>query len=89
MKIRLILSLFITALTAILLFQIIGKNYHYFDQTCTIKDVLTWDENLRLITVLDQYQDLKHGNLYKAIFPVLDSPTWPYLHSWITSYSFF
>ncbi|EMM81476.1 hypothetical protein LEP1GSC037_3714 [Leptospira interrogans str. 2006001854] len=42
---------------------------------------MTWDENIRLNVVLDQYQDFREFRIWRAFFPFLESPTWPPLRS--------
>ncbi|RHX82996.1 hypothetical protein [Leptospira stimsonii] len=56
-------------------------NWEIFIRTCSLKDLLTWDENIRLNVVLDQYQDFKEFRIWRAFFPFLESPTWPPLRS--------
>ncbi|MEQ9365862.1 MAG: hypothetical protein RIF32_16585 [Leptospirales bacterium] len=50
---------------------------------CPNTDVLSWDANLRMQVVLDQYQDFRDGHWSRAILPLLDAPTWPPLRSLI------
>jgi hypothetical protein len=61
-----------------------GGAWGYFKEICPNTDVLTWDENIRLNTVLDQYNDFKNGNILTGVIPFLESPTWPPLRSLIT-----
>ncbi|PJZ39816.1 hypothetical protein CH370_19620 [Leptospira kmetyi] len=57
------------------------RNWEIFIRTCSLKDLLTWDENIRLNVVLDQFQDFRDFKLWRAFFPFLESPTWPPLRS--------
>jgi len=58
--------------------------WKYFLEKCPNTDVLTWDENIRLITVYDQYSDLQNGRIVSGLKPFLEAPTWPPLRSFIT-----
>lgn len=58
--------------------------WSYFVNICPNTDVLTWDENIRLNTVYDQYSDFQNGRIFSGILPFLESPTWPPLRSFIT-----
>ncbi|EMY78971.1 putative membrane protein [Leptospira weilii serovar Ranarum str. ICFT] len=60
------------------------RNWEIFIRTCTLKDLLTWDENIRLNVVLDQYQDFRELRIGRAFFPFLESPTWPPLRSFLS-----
>lgn len=60
------------------------RNWEIFIRTCSLKDLLTWDENIRLNVVLDQYQDFKEFRIWRAFFPFLESPTWPPLRSFLS-----
>lgn len=53
------------------------SSWQYFIGKCPSTDVLSWDANLRLIDVLDQYQDFREGRWLSALWPYFDSPTWP------------
>lgn len=46
---------------------------------CPNRDVLSWDANLRYLTVLDMRRDLAAGDLTAGLRPIFDSPTWPAL----------
>lgn len=46
-------------------------------EVCPNTDVLSWDANLRLQVVLDQYQDFRDGHWARAVLPLFDAPTWP------------
>jgi len=48
---------------------------------CPEKDILSWDANLRTITVLDQIRDLKTGEFTRFVGPYFQAPTWPMLRS--------
>jgi hypothetical protein len=74
--------LFALSIVSAFLFSQIA--WSYFIQNCPNQDVLTWDENIRLITVLDQYSDFHLGRIGSAIFPFFESPTWPPLRSFLT-----
>ncbi|TGL74591.1 hypothetical protein EHR04_00235 [Leptospira levettii] len=60
------------------------KSWEAFLQICPNKDFLSWDENIRLNQVLDQYVDFRNGNWFYGIMPFLESPTWPPLRSMLT-----
>ncbi|MFB5652446.1 hypothetical protein ACE5IS_17525 [Leptospira wolffii] len=53
------------------------KNWQAFQSICPITDLLTWDENIRLNAVYDQYQDLRDGKIWRGILPFLEAATWP------------
>ncbi len=53
------------------------KNWQAFLTICPITDLLTWDENIRLNAVYDQYQDLRDGKIWRGILPFLEAATWP------------
>ncbi|TGL64510.1 hypothetical protein [Leptospira sarikeiensis] len=55
----------------------VWKNWQNFLEICPIKDLLTWDENIRLTAVYDQYQDFRDGKLWRAFVPFLEAATWP------------
>lgn len=59
----------------------IWKNWSAFLNICPIKDLLTWDENIRLNQLLDQYQDFRDGRYWRGFFPFLEASTWPPLRS--------
>ncbi|PJZ68918.1 hypothetical protein CH373_08085 [Leptospira perolatii] len=59
----------------------VWKNWTAFTNICPITDLLTWDENIRLNVVLDQYQDFKEWKIWRGFLPFLESPTWPPLRS--------
>ena len=52
-----------------------------FCYECPNRDSLTWDENIRLSTVIEQYHAFRNWNLVGGILPFLESPTWPPLRS--------
>lgn len=60
------------------------KSWETFLQICPNKDFLSWDENIRLNQVLDQYVDFRNGNWFYGVMPFLESPTWPPLRSLLT-----
>ncbi|TGK83124.1 hypothetical protein EHQ24_07365 [Leptospira noumeaensis] len=60
------------------------KSWETFLNLCPNKDFLSWDENIRLNQVLDQYVDFRTGSFFKAVMPFLESPTWPPLRSILT-----
>ncbi|WP_232369255.1 hypothetical protein [Leptospira abararensis] len=60
------------------------KSWETFLGLCPNKDFLSWDENIRLNQVLDQYVDFRNGNWFRGILPFLESPTWPPLRSLLT-----
>ncbi|MEI1278605.1 hypothetical protein V6Z05_09785 [Leptospira venezuelensis] len=55
----------------------ISKNWQAFLEICPITDLLTWDENIRLTAVYDQFQDYRDGKIWRATLPFLESATWP------------
>lgn len=56
----------------------------FFLDNCPNQDVMSWDENIRLVAVLDQYSDFHLGRWVAAIIPFFEAPTWPPLRSLIT-----
>ncbi|TGN14501.1 hypothetical protein [Leptospira ilyithenensis] len=60
------------------------RAWQMFLNVCPNHDFLSWDENIRLATVLDQYVDFRDGSWFRGFFPFLESPTWPPLRSIIT-----
>ncbi|TGM95430.1 hypothetical protein [Leptospira yasudae] len=76
-----ILGILLCVVSLGLAFYMGFRNWEIFIRTCTLKDLLTWDENIRLNVVLDQYQDFRDFKLWRAFFPFLESPTWPPLRS--------
>ena len=67
--------------TAVLVQQLLGSSWKYFEEKCPNTDVLSWDANLRLSLVLDQYQELVRGDVMPALASLLRAPTWPFLRS--------
>ncbi|PJZ25531.1 hypothetical protein CH352_17450 [Leptospira hartskeerlii] len=65
-----ILALFATGV-------MISKNWQAFLEICPITDLLTWDENIRLTAVYDQFQDYRDGKIWRATLPFLEAATWP------------
>jgi hypothetical protein len=57
------------------------KAWEIFLTICPNHDFLSWDENIRLATVLDQAVDFREGNYWNGILPFLEAPTWPPLRS--------
>ena len=51
--------------------------YQSYEQTCTNRDVLGWDGNLRFTSVLEYNRDIREGRLAHPIVDILQSPTWP------------
>jgi len=51
--------------------------------SCPNRDVLSLDENLRMIQTLDVRNDVSHGKILRAVASIVESPTWPPLHSLI------
>lgn len=80
-------SIFFAAAFALIGTAAAGK-FLYFTwesfHNCPVSDSLSWDGNLRLIGVHDQITDLRDGNFFRAVFPFLDSPTWPPLRAAIS-----
>lgn len=58
--------------------------WKYFLEICPNTDMLTWDENIRLNIVYDQFSDFKNGRIAQGIIPFFEAPTWPPLRSLIT-----
>lgn len=56
---------------------VVSKNWQAFLSICPITDLLTWDENIRLNAVYDQFQDLRDGKIWRGILPFLEAATWP------------
>ncbi len=56
---------------------------------CPNLDVLSWDANLRFLTVLDMWRDLRAGEWVLAFAPVFDAPTWPALRPVLALFVFF
>lgn len=65
------------------------KSWETFLNLCPNKDFLSWDENIRLNQVLDQYVDFRNGSWFRGIMPFLESPTWPPLRSVLTFVTLF
>ncbi|WP_051059353.1 hypothetical protein [Leptospira meyeri] len=65
------------------------KSWETFLNLCPNKDFLSWDENIRLNQVLDQYVDFRNGSWIRGIMPFLESPTWPPLRSILTFVTLF
>ncbi|MCZ8154502.1 MAG: hypothetical protein O9264_00175 [Leptospira sp.] len=65
------------------------KAWEIFLTQCPNHDFLSWDENIRLSTVLDQSVDLRDGNYWNGILPFFESPTWPPLRSFTTFLSLY
>ncbi|TGK04789.1 hypothetical protein EHO59_07990 [Leptospira semungkisensis] len=72
-----ILGFFIGVLALAITGVMISKNWQAFLQICPITDLLTWDENIRLNAVYDQFQDLRDGKIWRGIVPFLEAATWP------------
>jgi len=65
------------------------KAWEIFLTVCPNHDFLSWDENIRLSTVLDQSVDFREGNYWNGIMPFFESPTWPPLRSFSTFLSLY
>lgn len=65
------------------------KSWETFLNLCPNKDFLSWDENIRLNQVLDQYVDFRNGSWFRGVMPFLESPTWPPLRSVLTFVTLF
>ncbi|WP_039947782.1 hypothetical protein [Leptospira fainei] len=76
-----ILGFFLISAALFLTGIMIWKNWSAFLNICPIKDLLTWDENIRLNQLLDQYQDFRDGRYWRGFFPFLEASTWPPLRS--------
>ncbi|WCL47687.1 hypothetical protein [Leptospira sp. GIMC2001] len=79
-----LLGFILLTIAAVSIYHFSTNAWNYFLEVCPNTDVLTWDENIRLNNVLDQYSDFRDGNIFRAIHPFLESPTWPPLRSIIT-----
>ncbi len=75
--------------TALLVRSALDQSWAFLLEKCPNTDVLLWDANLRLLTVLDQYQDLRDGDVVRALYPVFDAPTWPTLRNFLSLTLFF
>ncbi|MCC5816000.1 MAG: hypothetical protein JJT78_14710 [Leptospira sp.] len=64
-------------------------SWDYFLSICPNTDMLTWDENIRLNIVYDQFSDFKNGRIGQGIIPFFEAPTWPPLRSIITFFLLF
>jgi hypothetical protein len=60
------------------------KVHGNFQSNCPERDVLSWDANLRYVTVLDQLRDLREGLIFNALVPYIKAPTWPMLRSFFS-----
>lgn len=60
------------------------KAWQVFLTFCPNHDFLSWDENIRLNTVLDQFTDFRDGHIFYGTLPFFESPTWPPLRSLMT-----
>ncbi|WP_010570477.1 hypothetical protein [Leptospira broomii] len=76
-----ILGFFLISAALFLTGIMVWKNWSAFLNICPIKDLLTWDENIRLNQLLDQYQDFRDGRYWRGFFPFLEASTWPPLRS--------
>ncbi|PNV75222.1 hypothetical protein BES34_010090 [Leptospira inadai serovar Lyme] len=76
-----ILGFFLISVALFLTGIMVWKNWSAFLNICPIKDLLTWDENIRLNQLLDQYQDFREGRYWRGFFPFLEASTWPPLRS--------
>lgn len=73
--------LLLVAVAGLLIQLGLEQSWGHLVEACPNTDVLSWDANLRLQVVLDQYQDFRDGYFVRAITPLLDAPTWPPLRS--------
>ncbi|TGK18626.1 hypothetical protein EHO61_09115 [Leptospira fluminis] len=76
-----ILGAFTVAAAFLLTGMMVWKHWTFFLDLCPMKDLLTWDENIRLSQLLDQYQDFRDGRYWRGFFPFLEASTWPPLRS--------
>ena len=53
------------------------NSWNDFLAVCSSTDVLSWDANLRYLTSLDIFYNIRELNIVKAASIFLDSPTWP------------
>ncbi|TGN19651.1 hypothetical protein [Leptospira idonii] len=68
-------------LGVVLVYYYSVRAWQVFLEVCPNHDFLSWDENIRLSYVLDQYTDFRDGHFFRGILPFLESPTWPPLRS--------
>ncbi|MCB1314417.1 MAG: hypothetical protein KDK27_00605 [Leptospiraceae bacterium] len=78
-RLKIIFAIVLLLFTGIQIQNLLATSWQFYINSCPNKDVLTWDANLRLSTVLDQYQDFRDHHFGRAILPFIDSPTWPTL----------
>lgn len=86
---RLILATLPIVLLSLHLLFFGAKAWQIFVNECPNNDFLSWDENLRLNTVLDQFADYRDGHWFRATLPFFESPTWPPLRSFTTFVSLY
>ncbi len=78
MKIIRAIAAWLPALLAVvLLLTVLPAQWKHYRGVCPSTDVLTWDGNLRLTAVADQYDDFRSGRVLRATISLLDAPTWP------------
>ncbi|MDF3819907.1 hypothetical protein P3G55_08365 [Leptospira sp. 96542] len=75
--------LFLVLGTALVAFYA-TRVWEIFLSVCPNHDFLSWDENIRLNQVLDQYTDFRDGRWFRGVLPFFESPTWPPLRSILT-----
>lgn len=73
-------------LKLILLVFLIFSFGEQFWKTCPNKEFLSWDGSSRFVRSLLNVEAIQTGNLLKLLFLQLESPTWPFLPSFLTSF---
>ncbi len=63
--------------------------WQIFLTDCPNNDFLSWDENIRLNIVIDQFADFRDGKIFRGIMPFFESPTWPPLRSLTTFFTLY
>lgn len=81
MRYKFLPALALVAATGWLVRLALEASWAHFVELCPNTDVLSWDANLRMLTVLDQFQDFRSGDWLRALFPLFDAPTWPPLRA--------
>jgi len=82
-------TLLLVFATTFLVYLALNSSLEYFLAQCPSKDVLQWDANIRMINVLDQYQDIRNGHYLRALGFFFEGSTWPPLRSIISLIIFF
>ncbi len=88
MRYKILPVLLLVAATGWLIRLALEQSWAHLVEVCPNTDVLSWDANLRMQVVLDQYQDFRDGHFGRAILPFLDAPTWPPLRGLLAIITF-